>query len=150
MLWAADPFSLASLDSFPEGDALGKKGKFRPYRSTARRSQPLPVRFVPLPKPPPERNDSPRPGRDVPIRDREGPGSISQSEMTEGFSPREMLLAGTAPFPPLPSLKKQRNTHNFYRKIMCNSTIKSLLIFCVIFCKMTVERALYDSSDKTL
>ena len=48
------------------------------------------------------------------------------------------------------SLKKLRNTHNFYRKIMCNSTIKSLLIFCVIFCKMTVERALYDSSDKTL
>ncbi len=92
MLWTANPFSLASLDSFPEGDALGKEGKFRPYRSTARRSQLLPVRFVPLPKPPPERNDSPRPGRDVPIRDKEGLGGISQSEMTEGVPLRKMLL----------------------------------------------------------
>ena len=74
MLWTANPFSLASLDSFPEGDALGKEGKFRPYRSTARRSQLLPVRFVPLPKPPPL-----------------GGGGISQSEMTEGVLPALLL-----------------------------------------------------------
>ena len=74
-LSVSDPFSLASLDSFPEGDALGKEGKFRPYRSTARRSQLLPVRFVPLPKPPPL-----------------GGGGISQSEMTEGVPLRKMLL----------------------------------------------------------
>ena len=73
-LSVSDPFSLASLDSFPEGDALGKEGKFRPYRSTARRSQLLPVRFVPLPKPPPL-----------------GGGGISQSEMTEGVLPALLL-----------------------------------------------------------
>ena len=33
-----NPLSLAALDSSPEGRALGKEGKFRPYRSTARRS----------------------------------------------------------------------------------------------------------------
>ena len=33
-----NPLSLAALDSSPEGRALGKKGKSRPYRSTTRRS----------------------------------------------------------------------------------------------------------------
>ena len=36
-----NPFSLAALDSSPEGRALGKEGKSRPHRSTAGRSQPL-------------------------------------------------------------------------------------------------------------
>ena len=34
-----NPLSLAALDSSPEGRALGKEGKFRPHRSTVRRSQ---------------------------------------------------------------------------------------------------------------
>ena len=33
-----NPLSLAALDSSPEGGALGRKGKFRPHQSTARRS----------------------------------------------------------------------------------------------------------------
>ena len=34
-----NPLSLAALDSSPEGRALGKEGKFRPYGSTARISR---------------------------------------------------------------------------------------------------------------
>ena len=36
-----NPLSLAALDSSPEGGALGRTGRSRPYRSTARRSQPI-------------------------------------------------------------------------------------------------------------
>ena len=36
-----NPLSLAALDSSPEGGALGRTGRSRPYRSTAGRSQPI-------------------------------------------------------------------------------------------------------------
>ena len=36
-----NPLSLATLDSSPEGGALGREGNSRPHQSTARRNQPI-------------------------------------------------------------------------------------------------------------
>ena len=45
-----NPLSLAALDSSPEGRALGRTGRFRPYRSTAGRSQPISGKLYALAK----------------------------------------------------------------------------------------------------
>ena len=42
--------SVACGDSSPEGRALGREGKFRPYRSTAGRSQPISGKLYALAK----------------------------------------------------------------------------------------------------
>ncbi len=48
--FGTNPLSLASLASSPEGGALGKEGRFRPYRSTAGRSQPISGKLYALAK----------------------------------------------------------------------------------------------------
>ena len=45
-----NPLSLAALDSSPEGRALGRTGEFRPYSSTAGRSQPISGKLYALAK----------------------------------------------------------------------------------------------------
>ena len=49
-VWGTNPLSLAALDSSPEGRALGRTGEFRPYSSTAGRSQPISGKLYALAK----------------------------------------------------------------------------------------------------